>query len=103
MTNQQQNSFPLHLIGLLAMMLAAAIALDAQDGKLPQDTGSNAEVFYHPITEPERGYWFIHNTIGARSLAGGAIGAGWGTWLNKPEEYGTHWEGFSKRYGLWLS
>lgn len=37
------------------------------------------------------------------SLAGGAIDAGWGTWHDKPSEYGTHWLGFSQRYGLNLS
>jgi hypothetical protein len=103
MTIRQQNSFRLHLIGLLGMMLGVPLVLAAQSGNVPQDPGSNAEDTYRPITNPERGQWFVHNTIGAGSLGVGVISASWGTWLDKPEEYGTHWGGFSKRYGMWLS
>jgi hypothetical protein len=31
------------------------------------------------------------------------ISAGWGTLFNKPQEYGTHWEGFGQRYGMRLT
>jgi hypothetical protein len=40
------------------------------------------------------------NTAGPESLLGGAISAGWGTLFDKPSEYGTHWQGFGKRYGM---
>jgi len=33
----------------------------------------------------------------------GAVSAGWGTWMKSPEEYGTHWAGFGKRYAVGLS
>ena len=45
----------------------------------------------------------MSNTIGPPSLLAGAISAGWGTLLNHPPEYGTHWDGFGKRYGMRLT
>jgi hypothetical protein len=36
-------------------------------------------------------------------MLGGAISAGWGTLLDTPKEYGTHWEGFGDRYGMRLT
>jgi hypothetical protein len=103
MTIQQQNSFRRHLTALLGMMLAAPLALAAQSDNVSRVPGSNAQATYHPMTKPERFHWFVHSTIGARSLGTGVVSAGWGTWLNKPEEYDTHWGGFSKRYGMRLS
>jgi len=44
--------------------------------------------------------WFTENTVGTTALAAGVISAGWGTLFNNPEEYGPHWEGFGKRYGM---
>lgn len=58
---------------------------------------------YQPITSGERARWFVLETVGPRSLAGGVISAGWGTLFNKPSEYGTHWDGFGKRYGMRLT
>lgn len=40
---------------------------------------------------------------GPESLAGGLFSAGFGTWLNRPSEYGTHWDGFGYRYGMRLT
>jgi hypothetical protein len=100
---RQQNSFRLHLIGLLGIMLAAPLGAAAQSGNVLQDPDSNTEGAYRPITNPERSYWFLHSTIGARSMGAGVVSASWGTLLNKPEEYGTHWGGFSKRYVTRLS
>jgi hypothetical protein len=31
------------------------------------------------------------------------ITAGWGTLFNKPSDYGTHWDGLGKRYGMRLT
>jgi len=47
--------------------------------------------------------WFVVSTIGPQSLAAGVLSAGWGTAFNSPEEYGTHWDGFAKRYGMRLT
>jgi hypothetical protein len=55
------------------------------------------------MSKRDRFNWVTMTTLGPPSLAGGVISAGWGTLMNKPEEYGTHWEGFGKRYGMRLT
>jgi hypothetical protein len=45
----------------------------------------------------------LDNTLGPLTLIGIGVDAGWGTLHNKPWEYGTHVEGFGKRYGLDLA
>ncbi len=42
----------------------------------------------------------MNSTVGPTSLTGGLVSAGFGTELDRPTEYGTHWEGFGKRYGM---
>ena len=59
---------------------------------------------YKPITGVERMKWFTTSTVGPVSLfASGPLSAAWGTAFNKPREYGPHWEGFGKRYGMRLT
>jgi hypothetical protein len=55
---------------------------------------------YKSPTAEERVQWVIHSTLGPASLIGGGISAGFGTWVNAPHEYGTHWDGFAQRYGM---
>jgi hypothetical protein len=56
-----------------------------------------------PITASERLSWFTKSTVGPATLLGGTISAGFGTLTNQPHEYGTHWDGFGKRYGMRLT
>jgi hypothetical protein len=56
-----------------------------------------------PINGEARWKWFALSTVGPQSLAGGAISAAWGTLFNAPREYGTHWDGFGKRFGMRLT
>ena len=65
--------------------------------------GLTANAPYNPITAKGRVYWFGKSTVGPRSLAAGALSAAWGTAWNLPEEYGPHWEGFGKRFGIRLT
>jgi hypothetical protein len=59
---------------------------------------------YRPITPDERVQWFVRSTVGPRSLLlTGPLSAGIATAKNKPSEYGPHWEGFGKRYGMRLT
>jgi hypothetical protein len=58
---------------------------------------------YKPITGSERLRWVVTSTVGPRSLGLGVLSAGWGTMLNRPEEYGPGWEGFGERYGMRLT
>lgn len=56
-----------------------------------------------PITGAGRLKWAAVSTVGPPSLIGGLFGAGFGTLINQPSEYGSHWEGFGKRYGMRLT
>lgn len=66
----------------------------------------NAETVpnYAPASGKDRVKWFAVTTAGPLSLlADGPVSSAWGTMLNKPKEYGPHWEGFAKRYGMRLT
>ena len=89
----------------------------AQDGQIrPADASTkrktvtryvhvvpNTPAEYQPITAKQRLGWFTRATIGPKSLTGGLFSSGFGTAVNSPSEYGPHWEGFAKRYGMRLT
>jgi hypothetical protein len=56
-----------------------------------------------PITAEQRVAWALANTLGPQSIIGEAFIAGFGTWRDKPVEFGSHWDGFGKRAGMDLS
>jgi len=58
---------------------------------------------YTAMTGKERITWFAKSTVGPQSLAAGLFTAALGTAANAPKEYGPHWEGYGKRYGIRLS
>jgi hypothetical protein len=59
---------------------------------------------YQPITGKQRFHWFVKSTVGPTSLfAVGPGSAAWSTAFNSPKEYGPHWDGFGKRYGMRLT
>lgn len=58
---------------------------------------------YQPMTGKDRLWWMFINTVGPQHLAGGVISAAYGTAVNHPHEYGTHWGGFGERYGIRLT
>jgi hypothetical protein len=53
-----------------------------------------------PVTAKDRWKWFADATASPANLFGNTFSAGWATLQNNPPEYGTHWEGFGKRYGM---
>jgi len=61
------------------------------------------EAPYKPLTPRENLRWFTANTIDPANLAGGIFEAALGTAPNRPKEYGPHWGGFAKRYGIGMS
>ena len=63
----------------------------------------SARLDYVAITAKGRVQWIVSSTIGPSNLIAGVFMAGLATRSNSPEEYGTHWDGFGKRYGLRLS
>jgi hypothetical protein len=59
---------------------------------------------YKPITGAQRVKWFVTSTVGPTSLlAAGPFSAAIRTAMDRPTEYGPHWEGFGKRYGMRLT
>jgi len=63
----------------------------------------SAQAPYTPITGKQRVQWAAVETFGPESWLVGIFTAGVGTARDKPEEYGPHWEGFSKRYAMRFS
>ena len=55
---------------------------------------------YHPITAQESLRWFITGTIGPPHLAGQIFLSACGTAVDRPKEYGPHWEGAGARFGV---
>jgi len=80
-------------------LVFSAFILSAQ----PVTTGAGSVEQETPITGAERLKWVTLSTVGPPSLIGGVFGAGFGTLINQPSEYGSHWEGFGKRYGMRLT
>jgi hypothetical protein len=59
---------------------------------------------YEPITGRQRLVWIVKGTVGPQSLGKGLFLAGIATAQNsRPPQYGPHWEGFGKRYGMRLT
>jgi hypothetical protein len=90
-------------LGWLGPRLAAGAQIkDTPDPASPR-TPALENRAYQPISHNERLAWFVNSTVGPKSLAAGIVSAAWGTALNNPEEYGPHWAGFGKRYGMRLT
>lgn len=70
-------------------------------GKIQAAPRTPAE--YRSIRAAGRFQWFARSTAGPISLVGGIFAAGLGTAIDAPSEYGPHWEGFGKRYGMRLT
>jgi hypothetical protein len=89
---------------LLCFAITASVAV-AQDTIPPDDSDAQAALQSDTsaITAHERLGWILKSTLGPRNLSAGLFVSGWGTWHNEPKEYGPHWDGYGKRYGLRLS
>jgi hypothetical protein len=89
---------------LLCFSIAASAETD-RDNVPPVD--SDAQASYQSdtsaIAAQERLGWILKSTLGPKNLFSGIFISGWGTWRNQPVEYGSHWDGYAKRYGLRLS
>src|SRR5260370_36919207 len=89
-----------HLAGTLVL---ATVAASGQTPNCAETKQSQAERNLQDFELRERAKWFLQSTIGAQSLAGGLFSAGFGTAIDSPKEYGSHWEGYGKRYGMRLT
>jgi len=77
----------------------AAKPLEAMDGTKV----ISAQAPYESITAQQRVQWATIETFGPQSLFVGLWTAGLGTARNHPYQYGPHWDGFAKRYGIRFS
>jgi hypothetical protein len=104
--NQEYVKATLLLLILLAASLLASAQTVAPDAgnraALPQAPSASIQP-YQPITGKRRIQWFLQSTVGPNSLAVGVLSAGIGTARDAPKEYGPHWDGFAKRYGMRLT
>jgi hypothetical protein len=83
---------------------AAGPGSDTEASATPFDaTSSSSSDARQPITGKQRIDWVVQGTVGPEGLAGELLGAGWGTLINSPKVYGTHWEGFGDRFGMGLA
>jgi hypothetical protein len=82
------------------LLLVTASAAGQIVPEVHLQAASPAVISYRPISGRERFTWFAQTTVGPESLAAGLFSAGFGTGINRPNEYGPHWDGFGKRYGI---
>lgn len=96
------TSFP-SLLAFVVVGLTLASCQDVAPGqkRLPDAPVNRAS--YVPITPRQRFKWFVDRSIGPTTLTAGLFVAGFGTARDAPKEYGPHWEGFGKRYGIRLT
>jgi hypothetical protein len=88
------------------LLWAAPVFGQTRSGLPPpaESFGNDRIANYQPATGIDRVKWFVISTAGPLSLlAAGPISAGFGTAIDRPKEYGPHWEGFGKRYGMRLT
>ena len=94
------------LLGLIlfgATGICMAQAEPAQNGDAAVPEAPSSSKSYQYISGKERARWFVQSTVGPQTLAVGVLSAAIGTARDAPKEYGPHWEGFGKRYGMRLT
>jgi hypothetical protein len=84
--------------GFIALILSSVTYAQAQS-----DAGLSIQVTQPGITVEDRFRWVTLTTLGPKNLGAGLFIAGIQTWRDQPESYGTHWDGFAKRYGARLA
>ena len=92
-----------HLIrvrDLLCIMILGCLMASAQT---PDASTQPAGPLPLQLSGADRLRWFVQSTAGTASLAGGVVSSAFGTAFNLPMEYGLHWDGFGKRYGMRLT
>jgi hypothetical protein len=91
---------------LLVWLPASAQTARAEKPSIAEKIGlpGHPVADYKPVTGLERFKWFVKSTTRPSSLfLSGPLSAALGTATDSPEEYGPHWAGFGKRYGIRLT
>jgi len=106
------NRLKLTIVSIcIAMGGSACFAQEPEKPDAPAPQGSleqsrkpvSRNAPYEMISGKERVRWAVRGTIGAKSLFEGLFSASLSTADNTPKEYGPHWDGFGKRYGMRLT
>ena|ERR1700722_7751297 len=84
--------------GFAAVILSTVTYIQAQP-----DAALSVQITQPGMTAQDRFRWVTLATLGPKNLAAGVFIAGIETWRDHPETYGTHWDGFAKRYGARLA
>jgi len=84
------------ILGLSASAVCAQNTLVEPDTPALSATSSQAA----PLTLSARYRWAALSSVSASKLAGYSISSAWSTMTNKPVEYGPHWDGYAKRFGI---
>ena len=98
-------------VSLLAAAAAQSVPLASSQGNQDLLASFEREAYvipaaptkYQRIDTKGRFIWFARSTVGRTSLVGGLFSSALGTAVDGPSEYGPHWEGFGKRYGMRLT
>lgn len=94
---------------LAAVLLAGTVSAFGQARsvqvlpELPLSGANEHASSYHPINGRQRLNWFVKSTVGPVGLSAGVFSAAISTATDNPREYGPHWDGFGKRYGMRLT
>jgi len=90
-------------VRLASLVLAASVLTAGQTIETAQQAAAVTNLRYHYITREQRLKWLEDSTFGPETMVVGLFSAGFGTARDAPVEYGPHWDGFGKRYGMRLT
>jgi hypothetical protein len=91
------------LLGVPAAAQSNESGLRDEAEAVDVDVDAPSVSYHESITGKQRLRWAVKGTIGLQSLGVGILTAGQATAQNDPHEYGPHWDGFGKRYGMRLT
>jgi len=102
--NSQPNSMVQRIPWFfLVILLSGSVATRAQEERETCLISLAGEEVSCPISIQQRFHWVVKSAVGPESLTAGLFLAGIATGRDTPEEYGPHWDGFGKRYGMRLT
>jgi len=84
--------------GFIAAVLSTVTYIQAQPNPAP-----SVQVRQFSISAQDRFRWVTLTTLGPKNLAAGVFIAGIQTGRDQPETWGTHWDGYGKRYASRLA
>jgi len=102
--NSQPNSMVQRIPWFfLVILLSGSVAASGQEERETCLISLAGEEVSCPISIQQRFHWVVKSAVGPESLTAGLFLAGIATGRDTPEEYGPHWDGFGKRYGMRLT